>query len=131
MPLGLFADGAFPSGEVEFGPGDQLVLYTDGFVDAENDQGEKFGRHRLVAAVRRARRRSGREVLRRLWRELAAFVGDVPLRDDATLVVVKGSEAFGSVDRPDEPNRSVAASRKHGDVVGASRDRAGRRGVND
>lgn len=98
-PLGLFADGVFAAGEVPFAPGDLLVLYTDGIVEAENGAGETFGRQRLLSAVKRARRRSGREVLRRLWRELAAFVGDRPLRDDATLVVVRGGEAFGRVER--------------------------------
>ena len=134
MPLGLFADGNFPGGVVEFAPGDLLILYTDGFVDAESGEGEKFGRQRLIAAVRRARRRSAREVLRRLWRELATFAGDNPLRDDATLVVVRGGEAFGPVDRSSDPRRERSvACRRDGDAVGAARElvRAGRRRGND
>ena len=126
MPLGMFADGSFGGGEVPFSPGDLLVLYTDGIVDAENSSGEKFGRQRLLSVVRRARRRCGREVLRRLWLELAAFVGDRPLRDDATLVVVRGGEAFGRVVRPrGRRSERAAAMRPAGSRVGAAGGRTG------
>jgi serine phosphatase RsbU (regulator of sigma subunit) len=123
-PLGMFADEAFAGGEVPFGPGDVLVLYTDGIVEAENAAGEEFGRQRMLSAVKRARRRSGREVLRRLWRELAAFVGDRPMRDDATLVVVRGGEAFGRVIRPRPRARARhVASRPAGACAGAAGSR--------
>jgi len=56
-PVGLFAPflGAYASGEwtpvtVHLGPGDQLVLYTDGVIDTVGEE-ERFGEERLVATL--------------------------------------------------------------------------------
>ncbi|MEM7247821.1 MAG: GAF domain-containing SpoIIE family protein phosphatase [Acidobacteriota bacterium] len=90
LPLGLEASAGFPELVTDFGPGDLVVLHTDGVLEAENADGERFGRHRLLGALHRLRRKDARQVLRGLWRELATFTGDRPLRDDATLVVLRG-----------------------------------------
>jgi serine phosphatase RsbU (regulator of sigma subunit) len=90
-PLGLFADSAHAGCNVAFGAGDLLVLYTDGIVEATDESGEAFGRARLVALAHRMRRRPAGVVLRALWRAVDAFRGARPLRDDATLVVVKAA----------------------------------------
>lgn len=95
LPLGLFGDSRYAEGETGFGENDLLVLYTDGIVEATNARGEAFGRERLVAAVRRLRRKPARGILKGLWRALASFTGPGALRDDATLVVVRGDRGFG------------------------------------
>lgn len=48
--LGLLTEVDVALGTVELGPGDSLVLYTDGVVEARS-QGEMFGLARLVEAV--------------------------------------------------------------------------------
>jgi sigma-B regulation protein RsbU (phosphoserine phosphatase) len=45
-----FADYAPVTRPIE--PGDRLVLYTDGLLEATNTQQEEFGRERLYAQVR-------------------------------------------------------------------------------
>lgn len=98
LPLGLFADSRYGQGEHAFGESDVLVIYTDGIVEAENALGEPFGRSRLMGAVKRLRRRRARTMLRALWAELERFTGVGDLRDDATLVVIRGTRGFGSRD---------------------------------
>jgi sigma-B regulation protein RsbU (phosphoserine phosphatase) len=47
------AEGIEYSGRVlEMAPGDRMVLYTDGIVEARNAAGKMFGDHALMEAVR-------------------------------------------------------------------------------
>lgn len=96
LPLGLLADAAHPEGVADFGAGDLFVAYTDGIVEARNRRGEPFGRHRILGIVHRSRRRPARAVLAQLRRSLEAFTEGETLRDDATLLVVKGLVGFGT-----------------------------------
>jgi serine phosphatase RsbU (regulator of sigma subunit) len=81
--------------EVEtFGPGDVLLLYTDGITEARNALDELFGADRLESVAQRlapeARIAGGpSKFLRSLRRELAEFVAGRPLEDDLTLVALR------------------------------------------
>ena len=50
--VGLFENWEFDAGEVSLRPGDLLVYFTDGVVEAVNDEGEQYGTDRLVEVVR-------------------------------------------------------------------------------
>ena len=50
--LGLLSDWECSVAEVQLGPGDILVIYTDGVQEASNDAGEEFGVARLAETVR-------------------------------------------------------------------------------
>jgi phosphoserine phosphatase RsbU/P len=80
-------------------PGDTLVLYTDGLVEARGTSGEEYGYERLEAALGR-HHREGPEALRdALLRDLRRFTGrtatpeEESWEDDLTLVVVKWAGA--------------------------------------
>jgi serine phosphatase RsbU (regulator of sigma subunit) len=71
-------------------PGDALLLYTDGVIEARTPNGEEFGLDRLRDLVEReaAAGQRSEEMLRRLVRAVLDHqVSD--LRDDATLLVVQ------------------------------------------
>ena len=53
LPLGVFADAAWKSRHAEMGPGDRLLLYTDGVIEAR-DGAELFGEARLAELLRLA-----------------------------------------------------------------------------
>ena len=71
-------------------PGDTVVLYTDGVVEARGPDGSEFGVDRLVDLLEReaSSERAPEEVLRRLVRAVLDHQGG-PLRDDATLVLLR------------------------------------------
>src|SRR5215207_11188884 len=71
-------------------PGDTVVLYTDGVVEARGPDGSEFGVDRLVDLLEReaSSERPPEEVLRRLVRAVLEHQGG-PLRDDATLVLLR------------------------------------------
>lgn len=46
-PLGVLSDCEFDQQHVRLGPGDRVLLYTDGLVEAPNEHAEQFGEVRL------------------------------------------------------------------------------------
>jgi sigma-B regulation protein RsbU (phosphoserine phosphatase) len=87
--LGLFDGGTFEAGSARLGPGDRLVLYTDGVVEPADEADREFGTERLEAAVREATGRPAAEALRSVIDATRAFAGRQDYDDDFTLVVVQ------------------------------------------
>lgn len=69
---------------------DVLVLFTDGLSDARNRQGHRLGEEAVLDAVVRHRGASPKVILDRAFEVVRAHTGDVPLRDDQTMVVLRG-----------------------------------------
>jgi sigma-B regulation protein RsbU (phosphoserine phosphatase) len=92
MPLGLSSFGdALPGVEEEaLQPGDQILLYSDGVVEARTEDGEFFGNDRLADYVTRALtdQLPAPETLRRLVHAILAHQHD-RLQDDATAVLIQ------------------------------------------
>jgi serine phosphatase RsbU (regulator of sigma subunit) len=89
-PLGLrFSDGHPPVHTMQLEPGDRLVLYTDGVVEARR-LGQFFSEERLADFVVRASAsgHAGPEVLRRLIQAVLQHQDGV-LQDDATLMLLE------------------------------------------
>lgn len=86
LPLGLREGVDSPTGEFVIAPGEQLLLYTDGFVETLDPAGADFGFDRLRRAL--ALGGSAGTVHDRIVREVTAFQGDRPAHDDRSLVVI-------------------------------------------
>jgi sigma-B regulation protein RsbU (phosphoserine phosphatase) len=84
MPLGL-GFGSFSEVEVQIPVGSRLVFYSDGITEAENAKQDEYGRPRLETLVLRP------EVCAEsVLQDVRAFVDGASLRDDATVIFVKG-----------------------------------------
>lgn len=88
--VGLLPRPRHDPGELRLGPGDVLVLYTDGITETTNETGEMFGEGRLAEAVRRLGAGAAAEIARGLFDEVRRF-GDSG-QDDVTVVVIRGTE---------------------------------------
>jgi two-component system, sensor histidine kinase LadS len=95
--IGLRASIEFPSVETTLEPGDLVIAFTDGLLDASDVAGKVFGIDRVTALARSARassREAGRGepvngLARALVNELSAFVGEgQTLLDDVTVVAL-------------------------------------------
>jgi serine phosphatase RsbU (regulator of sigma subunit) len=90
LPIGLLPgrSAAWPSKEYAFAPGDRLVLFTDGIVEACNAAEEPWGYERFEALLAQGGRRSAPELIASILGAVAAHVGSTPLEDDRTLLVL-------------------------------------------
>lgn len=93
-PLGLLIPGTPPPvvGREQLEPGDRLLLYSDGIVEARDRHGTFFGEERLIELTEHAEADglSAPETLRRLGAAVLAHQDD-RLQDDATLVLLDWS----------------------------------------
>ncbi len=51
--LGISSEGGYGQGDVEFEPGDRLLLFTDGVIEAADSQGQAYGEARLLDFLRK------------------------------------------------------------------------------
>ncbi|HEV3458409.1 MAG TPA: SpoIIE family protein phosphatase [Thermoanaerobaculia bacterium] len=89
VPIALLPDARYEAGEARLEPGDVLVLYTDGIVEANDPAGEEYGTERLAGLCRRHRQATCGEIAAALDADLEAFVRGVPFADDRTLVMAR------------------------------------------
>jgi serine phosphatase RsbU (regulator of sigma subunit)/anti-sigma regulatory factor (Ser/Thr protein kinase) len=88
MPLGLLAGMDYPEHEAVLAPGDSVLLYSDGIVEAHDGSGAMFGFPRLRELMKAER--SGGDLLDHLLHELHGFVGrGWEQEDDITLVALQ------------------------------------------
>jgi serine phosphatase RsbU (regulator of sigma subunit) len=89
--LGILPGLPYERGEdVVIGPGDVLVLYTDGVTEAPAAGSELFGEERLQQAIRAALAGTAAEILASIRGAVAQWTGGSANRDDITMVCVKG-----------------------------------------
>src|SRR5271168_2693169 len=89
LPLGIQAEAKYESASVTLAPGDWLIVFTDGLVEAENARQEEYGEARLLSAINSAAASTPADMLNRLMAEVDLFVGSTPQHDDVTCLLVK------------------------------------------
>jgi PAS domain S-box-containing protein len=90
VPLGVGVGDEFPTGgAVQLGPGDVVVLATDGAFEARSSAKAQFGRARVLEVVRRRLDSPAEEIMNGLRAAIREFTGTSELLDDVTFVVAK------------------------------------------
>jgi sigma-B regulation protein RsbU (phosphoserine phosphatase) len=105
--LGLLAHARFEQSSVHFEPGDTLVLYSDGIVEAADLKDEQFGEDRLEELIRETLQQSPAEIRRRILDAVGSFTSNAEPSDDRTLVVVRYSGSH--VPAPDPATERLVA----------------------
>ncbi len=91
MPLGLMPGMRYEEQEVLLAPGESILLYSDGLVEAHNPQREMFGFPRLQTLLKEAN--GDQDVIAFLLAQLAAFTGiGWEQEDDVTLLALHRRE---------------------------------------
>ena len=89
LPFGISSDMTFSSTSVDLQPGDTLVLFTDGVVEAFNSAGEEFSDARWLNTIRALPKLSAQESLRTLMKSVEDFVGTTRQSDDISCLVLQ------------------------------------------
>jgi sigma-B regulation protein RsbU (phosphoserine phosphatase) len=100
VPDGMVLGLRLPGAEARFeqvleehtraiGPGDVVVLYTDGITEAMDTAGEMFGDRALSRVITAQHELGAAGIRERVLREVKAFVGDAEPHDDMTMIVLK------------------------------------------
>jgi len=89
LPLGIQPEAKYESASVALAPGDWLIIFTDGLVEAENARQEEYGETRLLATIADGAATAPSDMLKRLMAEVDLFVGSTPQHDDVTCLLVK------------------------------------------
>jgi sigma-B regulation protein RsbU (phosphoserine phosphatase) len=91
LPLGVHQGEVYPVEEGVLGPGEALVLYSDGISDAIGKGAAPFGTEGLRQVLAR-RFSSATEVVAAVTHGVLDFTAGVPLIDDRTIMVVCRTE---------------------------------------
>jgi len=91
FPLGIECGVTYELGRLDVEPGDIVLLYTDGIVEAANPRGEMFETDRLDAVLTSAGR-SSQAVIDDVTSTLSGFIENAPTMDDQTIVAFRVDE---------------------------------------
>jgi phosphoserine phosphatase RsbU/P len=89
LPLGMFRAMRYHQHFIRLEQGQTLVLYTDGMTEAENNQGEEFGRERLAEKAIECASLSANKMVDCIRRSVDLFTERRFLNDDGTLFIIK------------------------------------------
>ncbi len=87
--LGISSHQKFRVEGVNLQRGDILLLFTDGVIEAQNEDEEQFGEARLRAFIHARRNESARDLAYGLLEEVQKFSAHGVYTDDKTLVIIK------------------------------------------
>ena len=91
-PLGVRKKIVLKRGRLELGPGDALVLYTDGLIESRNTAGVVIGYQRLAGWIADHASRPGKnakQVAGAIFDAFDEFIGAEPAGDDVTVVCLR------------------------------------------
>ena len=89
LPAGMFGGTGYHASSHAVGPGDLLLAFTDGLIEAERPDGEAYGLERLAATLAVGRALPLPDLGAALVAAVERFTGDVEPGDDQTLLLVR------------------------------------------
>jgi sigma-B regulation protein RsbU (phosphoserine phosphatase) len=89
LPLGIRSDVKYETASLELRPGDVLIFFTDGVIEAFNESGEEFGNTRWLNAIHNLPDSNAQQTLLFLMKRVDEFVGATRQSDDITCLVFR------------------------------------------
>lgn len=91
IPLGILESAPYDAGSAVLQSGDWLIIFTDGVVEAENNQTEEYGEQRLLFVVHTGAGLTPAQLLASIMTDLDRFVAGAPQHDDVTCMLIKAT----------------------------------------
>lgn len=89
LPVGMIPNATYDDLAFSFKPGDRLVVYSDGLIEAESSTGQAFSDERLESLLRVNARTPSAELLDNIDVELRRWRGSESLDDDLSVLVLE------------------------------------------
>jgi serine phosphatase RsbU (regulator of sigma subunit) len=89
LPLGIQEGASYEPGSLVLEPGDTMLVFTDGLVEAEDAAANEFGEDRVMALLQANPEASPSGLLAKITSSLEAFVGATPQHDDITCLILR------------------------------------------
>jgi len=90
LPLGMMPTASYSDDELVMQPGDVVIFYTDGIIEADNHAEEMYGIERLLQTTAKLDLNvSSEEIMKSVFQDVIGFVGHKEQYDDMTIVVIK------------------------------------------
>jgi sigma-B regulation protein RsbU (phosphoserine phosphatase) len=89
FPIGIFDDATYDEWSVRLNPGDILLFYSDGIIEASNREGQFFGTSRLKELLAANTQLNSAALADSILADVQEFTQGGPVTDDRTLVVMK------------------------------------------
>lgn len=117
FPLGIDPAAAFVAEFESLAPGELLLLFSDGTIEACSPDGELFGIRRLLDSVKACWNESTDRILDAVFHDVVGFYEGRTVRDDITVVVIRRQEirqdhqqhSTGSVESMEQSHLLVVA----------------------
>lgn len=81
-------NGKYTQSKVRLRPGDTIFLYTDGVVEANNEEGKLFGENRLRQLLSKNARLEPKQLAEEIWKNIKDFQGNAEQFDDVTMLII-------------------------------------------
>ncbi len=88
MVVGLFTTAQYRNQSVVLGPGDSLVLFTDGVTEAENAAEEQLGLEPVAELLSTLHGTEAVRILETIDERVRMHIGEVPAGDDVTMLAL-------------------------------------------
>ena len=89
LPVGLIEGAGWDSHEARLGPGDRMLIYSDGVTECEAPSGVMLEEEGLARLAARRAGLAGRPFLEALLDDLGAFAGGRDFADDVSMALVE------------------------------------------
>jgi phosphoserine phosphatase RsbU/P len=74
---------------INFSPGDTLLIYSDGVTDSADSRFEAYGEERLYSLFKQVKKKSSKEIVYSILEDVVKYTKAGMYSDDKTLVVIK------------------------------------------
>lgn len=89
LPLGILDDCEYKTAEITLAPGDVVLFYTDGFVEAVDSQDRQIGDDYLGDLIANHHAEPGQALIKRMFAAVEAHCDPLQAQDDLTVVVMQ------------------------------------------
>ena len=89
LPLGVLPDGHWSEGRSTLAPGDRVLLFTDGVLEAGDPPSRLYGPDRLQAEFAASGGAHPREAIARIVADVHSFCAGQHPPDDVTVLIVE------------------------------------------